>query len=419
MLRPRSLERKLFGWLAALAAVPALAVLLIGLTVGSRSLHSLGTLGPWAGVAESGRAMIAAAEAVEPVDTALATAAARHRDVLSESLRQAGRWSFLGERIAAAAPFAVAVLALLLAAVALLVARRLSRELARPIAELIDWAGRLGRGEPLPAQGSGRRRDVKEVAVLRNALRSAESEIREGRQRALEAERTRVWGEMARRVAHEMKNPLTPLRLAAHRLDAAAESDPALVDVVTVIREETTRLDDLARSFATLGKPVLGPASDVDLTELLGSLLESDVPDGIEASVRAGTGPSMVRGDYEALARAFRNVVRNAVESVSGKESTGVIDVRVSEVEEGVVEVVVGDDGAGIPEGQEDVIFEPDRTLKPGGTGLGLAVVRQVVAAHGGRVFARNRSGGGAEFVVRVPREGRLAGTDEPNGENT
>ena len=97
--------------------------------------------------------------------------------MLSESLRQAGRWQFLGERIAAAVPIAVAVLALLLAAVALLVARRLSHELARPIAELVDWAGRLGRGEPLPAQGSGRRRDVKEVALLRNALRSAESEI--------------------------------------------------------------------------------------------------------------------------------------------------------------------------------------------------------------------------------------------------
>lgn len=403
MLRPRSLERRLFGWLAALALVPALAVLLIALTIGSRSLRSLGTLGPWAGVAESGRALIEAAEAVSPADTALVTAAARHRSDLSESLRQAGRWEFLGARASAAAPVAVAIFGLLLAAVALLVSRRLARELARPIGELVEWAGRLGRGEPLPGEAPSRRHDVREVGLLRTALLSAESEIRAGRDRALEAERTRAWGEMARRVAHEMKNPLTPLRLASHRLDRAAPSDPALREVVDVIREETARLDELARSFAALGRPAAGAPSDVDLAELLHGLLRSDVPGGVRATVDAAPDCPMVRGDYEGLARAFRNLVRNAVEAVVQRPGAGSIDVRVSGFGADGVEVKVGDDGVGIPDGLEDVIFEPDRTLKRGGTGLGLAVVRQVVAAHGGTVAARNRAGGGAEFVVRLP----------------
>ncbi len=404
MRRGKRLERKLFGWLAALALVPTLAVLLIALAIGSRSLRGLGTLGPWAGVAESGRALIDAAEAADSLGGPLATAAERHHNDLSESLRQAGRWNFIGQRIDAAAPIAVAALALVLAAIALLVSRRLARELARPIGELVEWAGRLGRGEPLPDAGTGPRREVVEVAVLRDALRSAESEIREGRRRAVEAERTKVWGEMARRVAHEMKNPLTPLRLAAHRLDQSAESDPSLRDVVDVIREETTRLDELARSFAALGRPATGPMSEVDIAELMGKLLESDVPDGIHRSLAAEPGLTTVLADYEALARAFRNLVRNAVEATGQREGSGVIEVRASADGANGVRVVVADDGAGIPEGLEDVIFEPDRSLKRGGTGLGLAVVRQVVAAHGGAVSARNRDGGGAEFEVRLPR---------------
>ena len=413
MLRPRSLERKLFGWMAALALLPALAVLLLSLMLASRALRSLGTLGPWAGVAESGRVLIDAADAADPADTALAAAAGRHRADLSESLRQAGRWQFIGDRIGAAAPAALAVLVLALVALALLVSRRLARDVARPIGELVDWAGRLGRGEPLPAIDPVRR-DVKEVGALRSALRSAESEIEQGRRRALESERTRAWGEMARRVAHEMKNPLTPLRLAAHRLDRAADAEPALRELADVIREETSRLDELARSFAALGKPAPGPVSEVDLAELLRGLLETDVPDGIRHSVQAEPGMPMVVGDYEALARAFRNLVRNAVEAVGAGAGPGVLEVRLSSAGTDVAEVVVADNGAGIPEGLGEVIFEPDRTFKRGGTGLGLAVVRQVVAAHGGSILARNRAGGGAEFVVRLPRgNGRAAATPD------
>jgi signal transduction histidine kinase len=218
---------------------------------------------------------------------------------------------------------------------------------------------------------------------------------------------------MARRVAHEMKNPLTPLRLAAHRLDRAAESEPALREVADVIREETSRLDEMARSFAALGRPALGPVSEVDLAELLRGLLETDVPDGIRHSVQAEPGMPMVVGDYEALARAFRNLVRNAVEAVGAAAGSGVLEVRLSAGGTDVAEVVVADNGAGIPEGLGEVIFEPDRTFKRGGTGLGLAVVRQVVAAHGGSILARNRAGGGAEFVVRLPKgNGRAAAPD-------
>lgn len=400
MLRRHSLERRLFAWLLVLALVPAALLLGAGIAVAGRALDYLGTLGPWSRVADSGRTLFDAAAPAAAGDPALAGALDAHRRELSESLVQAQRWSFLGGRIATVAPFFLASIGLILAALALLASRRIAREIARPVHDLVDWSDRLARGEALPAVAAAEANEVAEVRRLRFALRSASEQIAEGRAKALEAERMRAWGEMARRVAHEMKNPLTPLRLAAHRLRQS--SGGATGDVITVIEEETARLDELAKSFAVLGRPSAGPPSAVDLEELLRTLLETDVPAAIERRLDVGPGTSMIRAHYDALFRAFRNLVRNAVEAVQAAGGGG-IAVTVSAVDGGGIEVVVADTGKGFPEGAAERLFEPDFTLKAGGTGLGLAVVRQAVAAHGGEVRARRRAGGGAEFVVRLP----------------
>jgi signal transduction histidine kinase len=260
----------------------------------------------------------------------------------------------------------------------------------------------MARGETLPPAGPAEKAEVLEVRALRDGLRNASVQIAEGKARAVEAERIRAWGELARRVAHEMKNPLTPLRLAAHRLEQDSNRDAEVREAVTVIGEETGRLEELARQFAMLGRPSPGLASPVDLEELLESLLSSDVPEPITRTLQVAAGTSLIEAHYDALLRAFRNLLRNAVESV-GNRSDGRIDVEIAPAGQGSVEVTVSDTGVGIAEDLVERIFEPDFTLKAGGTGLGLAVVRQVVAAHGGDVRARPRRGGGAEFVVRLP----------------
>jgi two-component system, NtrC family, nitrogen regulation sensor histidine kinase NtrY len=401
MLRRHSLERRLFAWLLVLALVPTALILAAVLSIASGSLEVLGTLGPWTRVAESGRALIEAAEPAAARDAALDSALYVHRRELSESLVQAQRWQFLGDRLAAVAPLLLASIGLILATLALLVSRRIAHEIARPVQELVDWADRMARGETLPAPVPGEAREVAEVRRLRGALRAAAAQIAEARKRALETERVRAWGELARRVAHEMKNPLTPLRLAAHRLRRSTDG-AAAVEAIGVIEEETARLDELAKSFAVLGRPSAGPASEVDLEELLAGLLETDVPAGLPAKLEVAAGTSAIHAHYDALQRAFRNLVRNAVEAVESAGG-GAITVAVGPAPEGGVVVTVADTGRGFPEDVADRLFEPDFTLKAGGTGLGLAIVHQAVAAHGGRVAARARAGGGAEFVVRLP----------------
>lgn len=402
MLRRNSLERRLFGWLLVLALIPPLAVLGGAVAAGTGWFELLGTLGPWQRVADSGRALIVAAAPAAESDPGLAAATERHERELSHSLLQASRWAFLGERLGAVLSIVAMLVGLVLAGAALLVARRLAQGMASPIEDLVAWSERMGRGEPLPPEAPAERREVREVRALRAALRRASDEIAQGRERALEGARLLAWGELARRVAHEMKNPLTPLRLAAHRLERAGEQAPIVREVAEVIAEETARLEEMARQFAALGRPPEGPPSEVDIAELMAGLLKSDVPPHLDPSLSVAPGTSTIVAHYDAVLRAFRNLLRNAVESVEGKGG-GHVAVRVASMADGGIEVVIIDDGAGFPAGLAERIFEPDFTLKAGGTGLGLAVVRQIVSAHGGEVRARTVPDGGAEFTVRLP----------------
>jgi two-component system, NtrC family, nitrogen regulation sensor histidine kinase NtrY len=401
LLRLDRLERRLFGWLLLLTLVPLLTLLAAGYAVGSRSLQWVGTLGPWDSVAESGRTLLDAVAPAAAADPELAAAVEAHRQELSSSVLLARRWAYLGERLGALLPVLVAALALLLAVIALWVGRRLSRQLAQPIKELAGWADRMARGEPLPAPRPAERREVREVRALREAMRYSSVRIADARARALAAGRVRAWGEMARRVAHEMKNPLSPLRLAAHRLAQHPDADGALREPLEVINEEVTRLDELARQFAVLGRPSSGPASDVDVRELLERLLDSDVPPHIERRLTVTAASPMVVAYYDALQRAFRNLIRNAVEAMDETARPQLaVDVR-GRVDG--LQIRLADNGRGIPPQHAARLFEPDFTLKAGGTGLGLAVVRQAVATHGGSVTAYARPEGGAEFVVELP----------------
>jgi nitrogen fixation/metabolism regulation signal transduction histidine kinase len=400
------LERRFFFWLFAVGVVPALIVLLFSWWIGAGSLGWLGGLGAWEPVAESGRELFDALAPAAASDTALAGAAERHRTALTLSLTHAQRWAYLGARLQAALPMLFIAVVVLLAALCLVVARKLARGFSRPIRELVDWSGRLGREEPLPAQVPGEAVEPHEIATLRTALRETSVALADASRRRLEAERLRAWAELARRVAHEMKNPLAPLRLAAHRIGRVAGSDAAVAESLEIIGAESARLETLASEFGALGKPPAGIPTAVDVHELCALLLRSDVPPPIETSLTGGS--EVITGHYDALLRAFRNVLRNAVDAVSGRAQPR-IDVSVTRRGEHVV-VAFADNGIGVAAELLERIFDPDVTLKRGGTGLGLAIVRQAVAVHGGSVVARPRAEGGAEFVIELPVSGHSPG---------
>jgi signal transduction histidine kinase len=402
-VRPRRLSfaTRLFLVLFVLSALPAAALLGLA-TLSLRNYVELaGSAGPWGRVAESGRDLLAGLEKAG-ADSALEAQAQTHQEELSRSVGLARRWDLIAQRLAQALPWIALALGLVLAGVALWTARRLARGLSRPVSEVVDWAGLLAREEPLPEPGPREAREPPEFSALRDAFRSMAERLAEGRRQALEAERLRALSDMARRVAHEIKNPLTPLTLALRQARhlAAQSAAAALDEPLAVIAQEAERLDEMARSFSQLGRLPEGPTSEIDLEEMLGALLRRDLPESVHGSLRADGTVPRVEGHLEALGRAFRNLLGNAVEALAGRRD-GRIDVTLRAARGGV-EVEIADNGPGIPAEQRERIWDPDFTTKKRGTGLGLAIVRQTVRAHGGEITLKT-SAEGACFVIFLP----------------
>ena len=232
----------------------------------------------------------------------------------------------------------------------------------------------------------------------------------EGRRRAAETERLRAYRESARRVAHELKNPLTPIRFAVDRLRRQVPNE--LLDTVDVLATETQRLERIAKSFSEFGRLPEGPSAEIDVREMVLHSAVSSLPPGMILVTNLDTTLPPIVGHHDALSGALSNVVLNAVDACNGK---GTITVDAHLVGNGAgksIEIAVSDDGAGIAPEELARIWEPYVTHKPGGTGLGLAIARQAVLAHDGTVEATSTLGKGTRirFVLPVQSGAQIRG---------
>jgi signal transduction histidine kinase len=398
--------------LSLFAIVPAaLLTLLWGGTMRS-AISLVGGRSAWESVASTGQRAIAAVRTA-PLTPAQRQAVDAHERELRTSLEQARRFSFLAGRSTRIVT-ALAVFALIIFGVAASrVAGHLSRQMSRPLVELVGWTDLIERGEHLPPPGANLVRGAPEFATLRNRMREMADAIELGRNRAAEAERLKAYRESARRVAHELKNPLTPIRFAIDRLrrDAA----PELRETVDVLAAESQRLERIARAFGEFGRLPEGPAAEVDVAELLRySAAAAENPD-VRISVTATSDLPRVLGHNDALARAISNVILNAVDACNGN---GQIDIAASRARlrgKDAVAIEVCDNGSGIAPAQLADIWEPYVTHKAGGTGLGLAIARQAVLAHDGTVEASSTLGEGTRVRFILPA---LASSPQGNTQN-
>ena len=238
-MAPPRFRTRLFLTLSLFAVLPAAILTLVWAATLSTALPLLSGSEAWDHVAASGERVLVTAR-TEPIAPALRRALAAHEQELAASVTQAKRYRYLAMR---AVPIVVAVAAaalLLLAIVASRVAGHLARQLSRPLDELVGWTDRIARALPLPATPP--RRGAPEFEVLRRRMRAMAADLEAGRARDLEAERLRAFRETARQVAHELKNPLTPIRLAVGRLQR--DAPPALRDTVDVLATESARLEE-------------------------------------------------------------------------------------------------------------------------------------------------------------------------------
>lgn len=396
MISIRSFRSRIFLTVLAVSLIPTTLVLVASAMMLREVVVGAGTAGPWEQVGASGQELLGALEAMGPLPAAVEERALVHRSALTESARLSQVYAFVGDRFLGLLPGFTAGMLILILLLSLLAARRLSRSFSRPVNHLVGWTELLTQGQPLPEKGDWESRGVREFSRLRSAFRSMVEEVQVARARELEAQRLRSWTELARRVAHELKNPLTPMRMAAQRV--AQAQDPFTAEAGIVLLEEVERLDDLARSFTVFGRLPEGPRTPVDVEDMLRTLAGTEgVDHPVEVKVEAPI-PNLF-GHYDTLLRALRNLVVNAREAQLSQGEAIVLQAR-SEDEWVVIEIL--DRGPGLPP-EEERIWDPDFTTKPGGTGLGLQLVMETVRAHGGQVEAGNRQGGGAGFRIRLP----------------
>jgi two-component system nitrogen regulation sensor histidine kinase NtrY len=224
----------------------------------------------------------------------------------------------------------------------------------------------------------------------------------------IRTQKVAAWREVARRLAHEIKNPLTPIQLSAERLRRHFVSGPpgarALVDECTrTIVGEVESLKGLVDEFSQFARMPAPRAVPTDLHRLITDTLT--LYDGLFSDVRIdrrfdATVP-LVRLDPEQIRRVMINLVDNAVEAM--ERQGGIVIETQRDGSNNIVRVVVADDGPGIPAAERDKLFLPYYSTKQRGSGLGLAIVRRIIAEHGGSIEVADNTPRGTRFTIELP----------------
>jgi nitrogen fixation/metabolism regulation signal transduction histidine kinase len=226
--------------------------------------------------------------------------------------------------------------------------------------------------------------------------------------RLIAAQRSAAWGEVARRLAHEIKNPLTPIQLSAERLQmklseklSGGDADMLSRSTQTIINQVQAmkRMVDDFRDYSRLPAPVLAP---LDLNELVGEVLGLYESSSAKLNVSLGVALPAVFGDATQLRQIIHNLLRNAEDALESR-ADAVIDL-VTSVSGRYVQLLIGDNGPGFPVELLPRIFEPYVTTKAKGTGLGLPIVKKIVEEHLGTIEISNAPEGGARITIRLPQ---------------
>ena len=229
----------------------------------------------------------------------------------------------------------------------------------------------------------------------------------------LQAQRDAAWGEVARRLAHEIKNPLTPIQLSAERLrrkylDTMSSEEAQILDRAThTIVQQVEAMKEMVNAFSDYAR---APDMDIDRFDL--DKLVHEVVDlyrsqesGVKIVVTSDPSMPLLEADEGRVRQILHNLLRNAMEALEQTPEPR-IDVHASAAEFGGVEfaqIKVEDNGPGFDAGAISQVFDPYVTTKPKGTGLGLAVVKKLVEEHVGTILAENRKNGGAVISIRLP----------------
>ncbi len=282
--------------------------------------------------------------------------------------------------------------------------------ISRPLKRLQDAAASLAAGDWSIQVQENRFSPLNDLIVSFNKM---VSELESSRNKLVRAEKELAWREMARVMAHEIKNPLTPIRLSLDRLEAkykegSDQIQDILERVLCVIREEVTNLQTLAGEFSQFARLPEAQLRPLEVHRFLHDILE---PYQISAEIRyhLESQPFTILADRIQFKQVVVNLVQNGIQA---SENSPVITINTYQENDTVV-ISIEDQGKGIEPDQLDKIFEPYYTRREKGTGLGLAIVKRIIENHNGTITVRSAPGKGSTFILRFP----LVRNDQKTGD--
>jgi two-component system, NtrC family, nitrogen regulation sensor histidine kinase NtrY len=279
---------------------------------------------------------------------------------------------------------------------------------AAPIRKLTDATARVAAGDLDVTVAEGGRSPLlggDEVQTLMRSFDSMTRDLKRGREELVRAEREMAWREMARQVAHEIKNPLTPMKLSIQHLrqtfrDRAPDFDRILEDVTRTVGEQIDALSRIASEFSRFARMPERQLARCDMNEVVGEAIRLfDREERVRFETNLAPGLPSVLADKEELRRAFINVIRNSVQAMGGQGTIGVATVMSG----GRVTATLTDTGPGITDEVMPKLFTPNFSTKTDGMGLGLAMVKRMLDDIGGSIGIRSEQGKGVAVTITLP----------------
>ena len=291
----------------------------------------------------------------------------------------------------------------------ILISFLLSEELIRPIASLESATRRVAEGDfSYRILGRG----GSELSPLVNSFNAMVTELERSRNKLVQTEKVAAWQEIAQRMAHEIKNPLTPIKLNAQRLLYRYQTDPEeihriLEPSVESIILEVDNLNELLEEFRAFARLPPPDITRVGLISLVNEVLEvySGAHPSIDVDLEALDPDLEITVDRDQMRRVFSNLLKNAFESIPVRGTVRILTDVVRKGESRYCRIQISDTGIGISADVHGRVFNPYFTTKEAGTGLGLPIVERIVFDHNGSIWFETESGVGTTFFIDLPME--------------